>query len=382
MPLALERTFGHKRFHNVVNARAPDHTERRSNTNDASKQLEALLDLEGRVARWNTARAEDLDAAQVWAETIPPGRVLVQKCAAIFAAVLETFSDDDLDGDLELLGDAPDESRTKSPFQQAGNAAFVARMECHQLLRQLSELSDKSTVWVILDTAQRTRRRLLRSVTVVGKLIAAGLGRRASTSPNRAGFGEGFTEEIARSLRCRRSLATLWRRMRASANPDQRAHLRRLGTAIASHVGSQGYAEMRIPDRRILRQLQERIITSLREETTPEQTTRLLQEVASFESMTRRISNRMELREHDQWLVSHVIDDLPRNHAEFVGRCQWLAGLSEGLDLCLFSKVPTDPVDFTRELHAVARRLGSRGVGTTSEYKRAIGLADADTSTK
>ncbi len=342
----------------------------------------SLVALQTKVADWDTARAEEHDRDAAWAEVVPVGRVLLLKSIDLFEKILKasTMPDEDTELALELSleelepsFDLAANSAAPEPRQasQIGDLAFIAKLEARQMLERLDRLVDEPSKWLLLETCQRARRRSLRALTALGKSIQREHGEDASS--------ERFVEELRRSLRCRNALARLWHGVELAKDASALRRLRAAGTAIAVLQGGESYGELRLRDRRALRMLQERLLRWLRDRSRSDtEADRLLQDLKGFVSLTRQISRRSELIEHDRSLIRAVLNQLERcDSASTIDAAfdaaHHLRGLSPQLDALLIAKEPP-PLDVFRKcLLALNFEDASNHprLGSTREFERA-----------
>lgn len=318
---------------------------------DSKVCLASLAELERDVSAWNVGPAEELGRDEAWAAAVPEGVAAVHRAKTVFRGLVEAS---EADPDAVELGDL----------------AFVAALEAKRMQEQLAGLDREPSKWRLLEVCHRVRRRLLRGITATTRELQRLQGVES--------VSESFVEELARSLRCRAALARFWHRVESTRGEERLRRLRLVGTSVAMLQGHPGFRELRLGDRRVLRELQERLLRWLR---SPERSStegeRLIQDLEGFISLSRRINERMELVEHDVVLGARLVEQLEllgdaSVPEDVLPRLRHLVGWSREVDALLYaSETPTSGavVACLRRRHP---DLGaSPRAGSITEFERA-----------
>jgi hypothetical protein len=228
------------------------------------------------------------------------------------------------------------------------DVAFLGVTELRPKLARVERLGRGADPWEVVAECGSGLRRVGKSLTAIEVVLCRVEGLDARLS---------FSTQLARSLEVRAQYARLRRTIvRTEPGPAslQRC-LRRVGTAIAMLIGKDVYPELRIHDRRQLRELQARILDWLRREPgrgtgggeTAEHTRegmRLWQDLVGFAGLLAQVSRRQELIEHDAAQLDRVHGALRAARGERVGEdaiatlCS-LRGLDDEVDELLEEQV-------------------------------------------
>jgi len=219
--------------------------------------------------------------------------------------------------------------------------AFIARMELAQRTQQFRRLTPESDRWEQISVCARVRRRVIKFATALDRAVC-----------ERAGieFEEcHYLSEVRCSLDVRREYVGFRDRLNLDQPPsseDMRARLRLVGTSLAILIGRPCYEDLRISDRRMLRELQSRIISWVRESSSESRATaragvRLWQDIAAFAGLLMQVNLRPELIEHDHAVLQEVRRRVccespsARIEACTIQRLQTLIGRDPDLDACI-----------------------------------------------
>jgi len=306
-----------------------------------TRQYHATLSAFAReISEWDTVRAESLERAEAWAASVVPGLDLVDRAEALVSELLEFEPPSDSarsSAEIAAVGEPSfgkqvDNVIASGSTTLIADLAFVARLEIRQMVRWLRRLAPEDSKWVFLEICQRVRRHLLRGLTALGRAMRTRLGGQV--------VDDCFVDELARSLACRRILAALWARVEQTDGQPIERRLRLAGTAIAMLQGHDAYSDLRLGDRRTLRDVHGRILAWVKSGgATPHAGKVLLQDLEGFVSLTRQINGRPELLEYDQFLGPKLLlevgavesDDIPAWCA-LMTRLRQLWGASVQLD--------------------------------------------------
>lgn len=289
------------------------------------------------------------------------GRVL-QECAGSSLRVLAgerdvLVADEGRPLPFERAIDATVAMATMGSHEAVEEVTFIAELELRERARRLRGVTVDHGVVILLGECDSSLRRVRKALTAVDAAIAGAEGVPALLD---------FASELKTSLAVRRAYAKLRAGVLANGEPTAesiRARVRQVGTQLAVLVGWEVYAELRIRDRLLLRELQQRVLEWLRQgaEGSPEEGIRLWRDVASSVEMFALVSRRQELVEHDRGVLRGVASSLAAADAgarvkaclEALGS---LAGLAPELDELLSASTPPP----ASAIRAVVERLGER----------------------
>jgi hypothetical protein len=235
--------------------------------------------------------------------------------------------------------------------------AFMADLELRQRTERLTRVGAAQGAAALLGECDGSLRRIRKALNAVDAAIAT-----AADVPPRLDFAS----ELETSLAVRRAYAKLRARLVGVGQPTHetmRVRLRAVGTQIASCIGWDVYADMRVGDRLVLRDIQRRVLEWLRggNDATPAAGMRLWQDLAGCLEMLGLVNRRQELVAHDAAVVRDTIARLGSSaddvHAEVWYGLRALDGLDPELDeLLLLPPAPRDRLDPI--LLRLASRLG------------------------
>ncbi len=274
-------------------------------------------------------------------------------------AVLAVHDDEPDDGAIGGLLDEP--SRDTGVFlrvmdeavavpdtsYQVATLAFLGRTALAPKRGALERLSPDREVWDVISECDSTRRRIVKTLTVLETALASVEGREARLA---------LSSELGRSLETRRRYAQLRLTFLGEEFSPERALilLRKCGTAIAILIGQDIYPDLRIADRRQIRSLQGRILDWLRAPNEPDSplvAQRLFQDLAMFAGLIAQVRHREELVEHDIEVLARL-----REPTED-GQGQEMLGSLHGLDDDLDALLENPPLKRDTWL-PVVRQLG------------------------
>jgi hypothetical protein len=220
--------------------------------------------------------------------------------------------------------------------QRVADIAFMGVTELRPKLASIERLHERMDGWEVVSECGSGVRRVIKSLTALEGALCERGGIESELS---------FASEVSRSLEVRRQYARLRQSIAGEQpTPDTLLRaLRRVGTSIAILVGRDIYPELRVHDRRQLRELQGRILVWLRGPAdTPEAVTdglRLWQDLVGFAGLLQQVSRRQELVEHDAAVLAEARRALevsagPIDDAVLLA-LRSLRGLDEELDALL-----------------------------------------------
>lgn len=253
---------------------------------------------------------------------------------------------------------AIDASMTKlGSHEVVEEIAFIAHLELRQREERLARLRPHHGNQALLGECDSSLRRTRKALTAVDAAIA-----KVEAVPPQLDF----TSELQTSLAVRRAYAKFRDRVMASeeaGHDDMRARFRRAGTQIAILVGWSVYPDMRVHDRLLLRDLQQRILAWLRSgpDATAAAGLRVWQDLAGCLDMFSLVNRRQDLVEHDSATTRALSTQL---EGPTISEATWtqlraLEGLDRDLDKLIHrADAPPSPtaIDLT-QVRAIVTRL-------------------------
>jgi hypothetical protein len=237
--------------------------------------------------------------------------------------------------------------------------AFMADLELRQRTERLTRVGAAQGAPALLGECDSSLRRIRKALNAVDAAIAT-----AADVPPLLDF----TSELETSLAVRRAYAKLRLRLVAVGEPTPettRARLRAVGTQLASCVGWDVYADMRVGDRLLLRDVQRRVLDWLRGEgdATPAAGLRLWQDLAGCLEMLALVNRRQELVGHDAAVVRDAVARLALEPRAEIDAAAWqrlaaLDGLDAQLDELLLQRQPPPRTWLEPILERLATQLG------------------------
>jgi hypothetical protein len=193
--------------------------------------------------------------------------------------------------------------------------AFMAQLELRQRFERLERVLPAHGHVTMLDECDSSLRRTRKAFRAVDAAIA----KAESVAPLLD-----YTSELQQSLVVRRVYAKFRERALDGGEPTAerlKARFRAVGTLVAKLVGEDIYPELRVRDRLLLRDIQQRVLGWLREGEASKSSPgmRLWQDVAACIEMLSLVNRRQELVEHDAQQVHRA--------------CSALSGASDGAAL-------------------------------------------------
>ncbi len=271
-------------------------------------------------ARAIDTRAYESEAVEAIQETLVPDVLgLLDEARAMLSAVVRRYeaststpsSTSTLD--LDPSADAGFSSHIDTLMQNGGSAqqlvdiAVIARMELAQRGARLRSPSVDADSWDYVALSAGLRRRVLKSASAILRALAE---HESLELPN-----SWYLTELERSIQVRRAYARFRARLRVERPPtmhEMYSRLRLVGTSLAMLVGDDIYEHLRIADRRMIRDIQAKVIGWLRIDVSKSGRfpgragTRIWQDIAAFAGLLMQVNNRAELLEHDLALLTSV----------------------------------------------------------------------------
>lgn len=306
----------------------------------------AMAELAARAAAVDIRAFERLDRQRIDEELHPFTTRILAEAIALLDKILAACEhgdggqsgDEDL-GELARVLDLGAE--TASSHEAVEELAFVAQLELRQRQTRVSHAQRGSDLLNRLVEHESALRRIERALGALDHAIA-----RFEHVPSLLDH----TPLLQTSLAVRRAYAR-FALVVANAGPptttELRPRLRQLGTQIAVMIGWDIYPSLRVQDRLVLRQLQDRVLAWMRSpDADPADGVRIWSDLASCVEMFQQVRNRQELREHDQVTVVALtaqLERLPADEplpAETWARLQTLIGVDPGCDPTLLERQP------------------------------------------
>lgn len=335
----------------------------------AFAELQAsILALAARVEAFDLRRFELHDVDALTSELTPPVRALLHEAYRVARDVAEACGGGALaPSGAEADGGAPRPEHTpgralgggaagpSSSLADIADIGFLASLELKQRADRLEHLPDESSRAVVIGECESALRSIRKALKTIDRAFA-----RAGVSPSRLDF----TSDVETALEVRRVYAKLRARVAELGEPRGDAsyeQLQALGMAIATVVGWEGFAQLRVRDRMALRELQRRLVEWFRTEREAVAARRLWQDIEFFVRSLSGISRRQELTEHDaqvveeSWEVVNTVDGaLP---AETLEALQRLEGLDDEVDVLLAGEARSSAVAWRAPLERLRRAL-------------------------
>jgi hypothetical protein len=309
-----------------------------------------MKELAERAGELDIRAFEIADAERIAAELRPPVLTLLREARQILGRLLVWCESA---GPLSAR-DGPDALRSSYlPFERAIDAtiaarlgsfgaveeiAFIAQLELRQREERLDRVRPEQGSVLLLGECDSSLRRIRKALSAVDAAIAEA----SSTEPLLV-----FASELETSLAVRRAYAKFRGRILADGEPSVdtlHSRFRAAGTHIAMILGWSVYPDMRVRDRLLLRELQQRILDWLRRSNSlqPSEGLRLWQDLAACVEMLSLVSRRQELIEHDSGVIFDVLENLRSKDGD-VDDLTWsllvsLEGLDAELDLALAAR--------------------------------------------
>lgn len=190
--------------------------------------------------------------------------------------------------------------------QRVADIAFMARWELQAKKQILEVRGSDLDGWSTLSMCGSARRRLIKSTVAVELVLCQHEGIDSQLQKL-------HVTELRRSLETRRAYASFTKAItKRGDSEDLKARLRRGGTAIATLIGRDIYADLRASDRKQLRALQGEILAWLRGDDAfgSETATRLCENLEVFANVLLQVNHRAELQEHDRAVLAETYASL------------------------------------------------------------------------
>lgn len=269
-------------------------------------------------------------------------------------------------GDMHLpetsFGSSDSGAAAADAMQAVTEIATLALMELRQRDARLARSTDGARAMALLVECDSALRRIRKAAAAVEAAVAIALGESARLVSS---------SELEVSLAVRRTYASVRRRILDAGPPDPEDMHRRfrlIGTELAVLIGRDIYTDLRIHDRLLLRNIQERVLGWLRggEAALTNDGMRIWQDLAGLLEMLRLVNQRQDLVAHDAARIAELTEfladravaaDASPDAAEAL---RSLEGLDDELD-CLVA----DPAGWptSRVLEILQRITAERGLG-------------------
>jgi hypothetical protein len=221
--------------------------------------------------------------------------------------------------------------------RRVADIAFIGVTELRVKLGRVRALTPDRDGWDIVAECGSGIRRTRKSLTALERVMSEAEGWEPKL---------GFESELAVSLEVRRQYSRLRgaiARHEQATEENLHRSLRRVGTAIAMLIGREIYPDLRLDDRRQIRELQARILDWLRDEDMNDEKARagmrLWQDLAGFSSLIEQVSRRQELQSHDAKVLKRVEGALaggsPMIERDLAVELRALRGLDDEVDALL-----------------------------------------------
>ncbi|MFW6067282.1 MAG: hypothetical protein ACOC97_03015 [Myxococcota bacterium] len=248
-------------------------------------------------------------------------------------------------GERAQYDDAPITAADHTEGQDVAAMCFALQHELQPVRHQLSAgHSNQEQLLVLCDRARRKLRRSLRA-------LAHALARQAGEDID---LGDEGDVEVSAAVAVRYMYGKFRRALPAcdgeSSLPGISRCLRRAATALAMLIGDEDFAEVRVADRLLLRELQQRTLSWGRNPDAAEGR-RIYSDICSAAELLRGINMRQELRRHDADLLAELAAHLERpdlTAAELrnaLVRMRALHGMDDELDALLASAYAGEPLE-------------------------------------
>jgi hypothetical protein len=220
--------------------------------------------------------------------------------------------------------------------RRVADVAFFGATELRSKRVRLEHLRADMDGWDVVAECGSGVRRVVKSLSALEAALCE-----AERLPRQLGYAS----ELSNSLEVRRQYTRLRAVVASGGEVDACSlvrHLRKAGTAIAMLIGRDIYPELRVHDRRRIRELQARILDWLRAEGRGEASVqdglRLWQDLVGFAGLLAQVSRRQELVEHDTAVIDAALGRLCQGAAldeALRARLSALRGLDDELDAWL-----------------------------------------------
>lgn len=270
----------------------------------------------------------------------------------------------------------------REAFEEVENLCFFAASELREGGRLLGGLA-AGDAFAVAAVAEWTQGRLIHGLCAVERRLSDLIGQPA----------HGRHVDLLRdALVARRLLVRFRIRVdgAVAGSGDSVARLRSAGAAIAWMLGHDGARSLRASDRLMAKTLQGRLSEALRRPVGEAATAHLLQEIASFASLTNLINSRQELVVHDRTVLERVASDLsplddgapiPASLAEGLAT---IRGRDTRLDEMIETEVDVGTLanEVLRVLSDISGRTGSEGLVAEGSARPETARQDVESSSR
>lgn len=289
-----------------------------------------------------------------------------QKTSPGAADPTSQFASREFDFEIDKLVSEPID--TQSPREQIADIAFIAKSELKDRRQRLAALTDADDRWHLLAEYDSALRRIGKSMAAVEYVLCS-----AESLPRRLDF----QTELDVSLLVRRCYVRFRRSITGPKSPDESSiyrQLRAAGTQIAVLVGRDVYPLLRIRDRAQLRELQERILTWMRDERdNPKAGLRIWQDLVGVVDIFCQVSRRQELVEHDTARVRQIQSALEASAGdllsdEAISLFEDIEGVDLELDSLLADERRRDPSVWSDTINRLVVQFGLSSPAPTTAF--------------
>lgn len=192
----------------------------------------------------------------------------------------------------------------QDPRRRIADIAFMARWELQRKRAAVGEAVLRGDDWQLIAECCSARRRVVKATSGAERVLSE-----VEQLPSL--FRDVYQTERQRAVDTRAAyhafVTGLHEAQRRWQDTDIGRCLRLIGTGVAQLVGRTIYEDLRIEDRRALRNLQTRIVSWLRDVQDPREGQRLLSEASATASLLMEVNRRPVLIEHDRELLERLL---------------------------------------------------------------------------
>jgi len=300
-----------------------------------------LVGLVERARAVDVASYEQADSTRIRRELVPQTTVLVKEAINFLECLFDRYDPDQGEG----------AGASAQAAERIADLSFMARSELRRKLEFLAGLRTGVDTWQVIAVCGRCLGKLARAMTAVEAALCAHESCEAVLV---------YDSELAHSLKVRRAYGQLCHDLRNGKKSSIAESLQSAANSIASLMGHEIYAALRIGDRVQLSGLREHIFAWQR---APERDLRtglrLWQDVWGVAHLFLDVNKRQELVEHDRQALAELrrrLDGGGEVTPEVRCLLEALLGRDEELDILLLGGKPLE----ARSLESPLRRLCGR----------------------
>jgi hypothetical protein len=203
-----------------------------------------------------------------------------------------------------MLDDVVVDAAAEDPRRRIADIAFMARWELQRKRAVVGESAQRGDDWQLIAECCSARRRVIKATSGAERVLSE-IERLPSL------FRDVYQTERQRAIDTRAAYHAFVVGLREAERRWQAIDiarcLRLIGTGVAQLVGRAIYEDLRIEDRRALRNLQTRIVSWLRDVQNPREGQRLLSEASATASLLMEVNRRPVLIEHDREVLEQLL---------------------------------------------------------------------------